>query len=42
MAHLSKTDGGHEADVPRSDNGDLNVFIHSLMVNVLHQENIRI
>lgn len=42
MAHLSETDGSHQADVPRSDNGNLNVFIHSLMVNVLPHEDIRI
>ncbi len=41
VAHLSKADGGDQADVPRSDYGNLNVFTHRLVSMSSSVENIR-
>jgi hypothetical protein len=30
MTHFSEADGSDQADIPRPNNGDLNVFTHSL------------
>jgi len=42
MAHFSKTNGCYEPDVPRSNNGDLNSFIHKLGDRSPFQENTRV